>query len=233
VVAPVPDSVVPKIGTEAVTPAEQEELRAIDTYAAQERQKIETWYSNELAGLKAQLEKRLQSLDETDKLAWAQFYQRANETWSDTSSYSYGYGSRSETTMTFVRGNPAGEYATILSQLKDSKQATQEDFLKAQRKLAWVREQELAAIQTEVNRRKAVIVLKKSQARREFERELSGDQTPTVEAVMAVADNRFCALIGDALVYEGNMVKGYRVRKIRTDSVEFEKDGKVWVQKVN
>jgi hypothetical protein len=59
------------------------------------------------------------------------------------------------------------------------------------------------------------------------------DPTPKVEAVIAVADNRFCALIGDALVYEGGMVQGYRIQKIHTDSVEFEKDGKTWVQRVN
>jgi len=203
------------------------------------------WYSNELAGLKAQLERRLQHLSEVDKLAWAQFYQRANETWSttsgfgDTSVYDYGYGtvhgygSYSGTTTTSVIGNPAGEYAAILSQIKDSKQATQEDFLKAQRKLAWMREQKLAGVQEEVNRRKAVIALRKSRDQTEAARKLSGDSTPTVEAVIAVADNRLCALIGDAFVSEGSMVKGYRVRKIHADSVEFEKDGKVWVQKVD
>jgi hypothetical protein len=59
------------------------------------------------------------------------------------------------------------------------------------------------------------------------------DSAPSVEAVIAVADNRFCALIGDALVSEGDMVQGCRVRKIQADSVEFEKDGKTWVQRVN
>jgi hypothetical protein len=29
------------------------------------------------------------------------------------------------------------------------------------------------------------------------------------------------------------MVKGYRVKKIQADSVEFERDGQTWVQKVN
>ncbi len=245
VVALVPDSAVPKIGAEAVTPAEEEELRAIDTYAAQERQRIETWYSNELAGLKAQLEQRLQKLAEKDKLAWAQFYQRANETWSTTSGYedvsvhdygygsAHGYGSRVETTTTSVIGNPAGEYAAISAWIKESKQATQDDFVKAQEGLAWMRRYKLATIQEEVDRRKAVMAFRKSRGQAEAARRLSGDQTPRVEAVTAITANRFCAMIGDAFVSEGDTVKGYRVRKIRPDSVEFEKDGKAWVQKVN
>jgi hypothetical protein len=52
------------------------------------------------------------------------------------------------------------------------------------------------------------------------------DQAPTVKAIVATADNQFCALIEDALVSEGDTVKGYLVRKIHADSVEFEKDGK-------
>jgi len=239
----VPPTVAPPVA-EAGLP-EQEELRVVDAYATEERQKIEAWYSDELARLKTLLEERLQKLDGVDKLAWAQFYQRANETWSTTSGYdygsaydsgygsAYGHGFRSETTDTFVRGDPAEEYAAIMAQIKDSKQATQEDFVKAQQKLAWMREQKLLGVRNEVDRRKAVIALKKSRAQMELERKLSGDRSPIVEAVITTADNRFCALVGDALVYEGNTVQGYRVRKIRADSVEFEKDEEVWVQKVN
>jgi hypothetical protein len=54
-----------------------------------------------------------------------------------------------------------------------------------------------------------------------------------VEAIMAGANNRLSALIGDSLVSEGATVQGYRVKKIQADSVEFEKDGQTWVQKVN
>jgi hypothetical protein len=59
------------------------------------------------------------------------------------------------------------------------------------------------------------------------------DSAPRVEAVIAVAENRLCALVGDTLVSEGDTVQGCRVRKIHADSVEFEKDGQTWVQKVN
>lgn len=232
-------------------PNEQDELRAIDAYAATERQKIEAWYADEVAKLKTSLEQRMQHLSEVDKLAWAQFYQRANETWSTTSgydsgsSYDYGYGFshdsgwRSETTRTRVVGDPAGDYAAIVAQIKNSRRATQGDFAKAQKELDRLRQNKLAGVQAEVDRRqmevsrrKAAIALRKARADTETARREAGDLTPRVEAVMGGAGGQYQALIGDDLVSEGATVQSYRVRKIQTDRVEFEKDGQTWVQKV-
>jgi hypothetical protein len=63
--------------------------------------------------------------------------------------------------------------------------------------------------------------------------ERSGDSAPQVEAIIADTGNRFRALVADAIVSEGSMVHGYRVRKVQADGVEFEKDGQIWVQKLN
>ena len=63
--------------------------------------------------------------------------------------------------------------------------------------------------------------------------ERTGDWAPQVEAIIADTGNRFRALVGDTLVSEGSMVHGYRVRKVQADGVEFEKDGQIWVQKLN
>jgi hypothetical protein len=124
------------------------------------------------------------------------------------------------------------EYKVISGQIKDSKQMLmQGDFLKE--KLTPEQEQELTAAQEEANRQKAMAALRESRAQTEAARKRSGDPTPIVEAIVATADNRFCALIGDALVSEGDVVQGYQVRKIFTDTVEFEKDGKTWTQKVD
>lgn len=60
----------------------------------------------------------------------------------------------------------------------------------------------------------------------------SAGSAPRLEAIYRGADGRFYALTGDGCVCEGATVKGYRVRKIHADSVEFEKDGKVWVQEM-
>jgi hypothetical protein len=50
---------------------------------------------------------------------------------------------------------------------------------------------------------------------------------------MAGTGDQFRALIADIIVSEGAVVRGYRVKKISGDSVEFEKDGQTQVQKVN
>ena len=40
------------------------------------------------------------------------------------------------------------------------------------------------------------------------------------------------AIIGTQVIYQGQVVDGVAVVKINQDSVEFEKDGQTWVQKV-
>lgn len=209
-------------------PDEQQELRDIDAYAAAERQKIETWYAEQVAGLRAQLEQRVQTLNEKDKLAWAQFFERAKETWSNPRGPS-----------ATATPDPAGEYTAILARIKDPRQMTQQDFVNAQIGLARMRQDKLAAVQMEVDRRRALLALQKPPAPPTPTKEPQKQQKPTidpppkVEAVMAGADNRLCALIGERFVSEGATVQGYRVKKIQADSVEFEKDGQTCVQKVN
>jgi hypothetical protein len=87
--------------------------------------------------------------------------------------------------------------------------------------------------QGEVDERKAAAALQKLRAQMEFERQSAQEPIPKVVAITGGAGGRFQALIGDAFVSEGNVVQGYRVKKIQADSVEFERDGKTWVQKVN
>jgi hypothetical protein len=207
----------------APTPDEQEELGAIDAYAAAERRKIEAWYADQVAELGAQLQQRVQTLSEADKLAWAQFYQQAKETWSNP-------GGRSGTA---AMGDPAAEYAAILARTKDPKQMTRQDFVDAQIGLVWMRQEKLDTVQQEVDRRKALLALQKPRTPTTTTQKPTANPTPKVEAIMAGADNRLCALIGDGLVSEGATVQGYRVKKIHADRVEFEKDGQTWVQKVN
>lgn len=88
------------------------------------------------------------------------------------------------------------------------------------------------AAQEEAARLKAIADMKEARAQAEAARRQAGDFTPTVEAVVAGADNRLCALIGGDLVYEGSRVQDYRIRRIQGDAVEFEKGGRVWTQRI-
>ncbi len=87
--------------------------------------------------------------------------------------------------------------------------------------------------QEEVDEQKAAAALQKLRAQMEFERQTTREPIPKVGAIMGGAGGRFQALIGDGFVSEGEVVKGYRVKKIQADSVEFERDGQTWTQKVN
>ena len=84
-----------------------------------------------------------------------------------------------------------------------------------------------------VDEQKAKAALQKLRAQMELERNSAGAPIPKVAAITGAAPGQFQALIGDALVSEGNVVQGYRVQKIHAESVEFEKEGKTWTQKVN
>jgi hypothetical protein len=87
--------------------------------------------------------------------------------------------------------------------------------------------------QGQVDERQAAAALQKLRAQMEFERQMAQESIPKVGAIMGGAGGRFQALIGEAFVSEGDVVQGYRVKKCQADSVEFERDGKTWVQKVD
>jgi hypothetical protein len=84
----------------------------------------------------------------------------------------------------------------------------------------------------QVDEHKAAAAVQKLRDRMDLERNDGGLRLPKVGAIMEDS-GRPLALIGDSLVSEGDTVQGYRVKKIQTDSVEFEKDGQTWVRKVN
>ncbi len=87
--------------------------------------------------------------------------------------------------------------------------------------------------QEKVDEQKTAAAVQQLRAQMELERQIVREPIPKVEAIMGGAGGRFQALIGDTFVSEGEMVKGYLVKKIRADSVEFERDGQTWAQKVN
>jgi hypothetical protein len=84
----------------------------------------------------------------------------------------------------------------------------------------------------EAQRQEAIAELSKQRAKAEADRRKSGDPTPRVEAILAGADNRLCVLIDNDLIPEGGTIQGFCVRKIHADSVQFEKAGQVWVQRM-
>jgi hypothetical protein len=64
------------------------------------------------------------------------------------------------------------------------------------------------------------------------------DTQPTMDSVIVVrgiawSEDRPAVVIGTEIYYQGQTVRDAKIIKINTDSVEFEKDGKNWTQKVS
>lgn len=47
------------------------------------------------------------------------------------------------------------------------------------------------------------------------------------------SEDNASAIVSNKVVYEGDMIDGYKVVKIHRDKVEFEKDGKIFTKQVN
>jgi hypothetical protein len=59
-------------------------------------------------------------------------------------------------------------------------------------------------------------------------------QTPKRGVLSAIAygEDKSLAMVDEKIVYEGDRIQGIKIMKIRIDRVEFEKNGKVWTQKL-
>jgi hypothetical protein len=228
-------------------------LRDVDRYVAQERQAIEAWYTEQLAYLKRYAGNRRNELDAEEKTAKARHEQMLKNTVSTkdgrliTESYGHvdaytnpyghttasGYavtsGQYNETAHEYVQGDPTSEYSATVREIGQARNEIDQKFANLQR----MRDEKLATLDAERERRKTTIAWYKGRVQGETARQLSAGPDLKVGAVGIGAGNRFYALISDRLVYEGDVVNGYKVRKIDANRVEFEKDGQTVVEKVN
>jgi hypothetical protein len=227
------------------------ELAKLDSDAADMRQKIDAWYTDAHARLKRWAEQRQRDLDNAERAAYAWYLQQVQNTRSITrrdfsadghgasSGYISPYGNlyesgrvtvqgrSSETTNTFVVGNPAGEYQAALIQIKQARHAVEQEFVKLNNQ----RQRYIDELVNNTYRKGQSIELKKRQTQGEIERKSQGGPQLTVRAIGIASDNRHYAVIDDEFVYEGSIIKGYTVRKIEITSqkIELESNGQVFV----
>jgi hypothetical protein len=227
------------------------EVAKVDSDAAETRHKIEVWYTDAHARLKGWAEKRQKELDNAERAAYTWCMQQMQNTRSVTqrdlsaNGYTYGsgyvspygqlYGSggasvqgrSSETTTTHVVGDPAGQYREALIQIRQARQAVEQEFVKLQNE----RQRALNELVNNERRTRDTIELKKRRVQNDTERILRGGPPLIVEAVGIAGDNRHYAVIDNQFVYEGSTIKGYKVRKIDAGSqrVELERNGQVFV----
>lgn len=225
------------------------QLRDIEQYVPQERQRIENWYLNNLAILNKWANEWLERLEGEQKAAWARFCENLNNTISNKTGGltidSYGYagtyftgggyattnsnimtdGYFSEKTHTFVVGNPAGQYEMELNRIKNSRKAIEYEFVKLQQK----KENCLAEVERYAENQKAAIYVKKRSIEKDTEIKLSGGPGIVLQGIWTTINGQpFIMLDGD-IYYEGSVVYGWRLNKINSDRVEFTKNGKIWI----
>lgn len=227
------------------------ELKNIDKYAVEERQKIENWYLNNLIILQEWAQEMLERLDDEEKLAWGRFCQNMQNITSHRSGYLIGnsYGSAdshataggyaithgytwtdgyfSGTTHTFVVGNPGGRYESEIRQIRNSKEAIRSEFENLKRK----KEGHLAELEQYVNNLRENVYAAKRRLKESTEIKLQGGPG-LISAICSSKNGQSSIVFEGQILHEGHIANGFKVHKIHPDRVEFEKDGKIWVQKL-
>ncbi len=222
------------------------ELAELDTYVAEERQRIETWYASALAQLKAWAENRCKKLDGEEKAPWAWCLRQIQNTEAHTEgrmmtkSYSQGSGrfspngyvvgsgySRTEGRITQVRrsqtaGDPAADYRRFLIGIENSRAAVEREL----NRLREVRDRQFAQLEAFANPKKAAIATRRLNLNRETARRIQGG--PGLLDGIFASGSGYGAMIDGEVVHEGSSINGYRVRSITRDNVQCEKDGQVF-----
>ncbi|HEW79184.1 MAG TPA: hypothetical protein ENH34_04365 [Phycisphaerales bacterium] len=227
------------------------ELAYIDEYVLQQRQNIESWYASNVANLQRWAKERLAQLDGAEKAAWARFCQNMENTMSNKTGYltmnSYGYadtyftgdgyattnsyvmtdGYFSEKTNTFVVGNPAGRYESEIGQIKNSKDAIKLEFSRLSR----MRESYLAELEQYAKRRREGLRAETYKTIENTKIKIEGGPG-LIEAIFWSDKEESSIMFDNEILCEGNIINGFKVNKIYPDRVEFEKNRKIWVQKL-
>jgi hypothetical protein len=231
------------------------EWRDIDSYVASERARIEAWYSRSLAELQAEGERRLAQLEGEKKAAYARSLQEMKNTTKVSEkrvtensygranvyvdvfgrgvvdSYETTYGREIEATHTSVKGDPTADYEKALDRLRESEQVTERDLQWARNRLDRVRQYKLIDFEKEAQRRRDVVAWKRRCVSKEAQQAASDsgtpltEVTPRIQAICFSGNGKSSIYVRGRFAREGDIVDGFRILRIYSDRVEFEKNG--------
>ena len=207
----------------------QQELDNLDQYVVEQRHNVENWYAQNLANLQQWANNILEQLAAEEKAAWARCLQNMNnvtsirsgrgivsgtgsanthlitDDYAVTNGYSNSYGNFSETTHSFVTGDPAGRYKLERESLQNRRKSIEMQFLKLEQE----KQRYLAEIQSVADRKGG---------------------PGTIDAISTVG--RPLVMVEGETFYEGDVVRGFTIKKIYDYKVEFEKNGELLVQQL-
>jgi len=226
------------------------ELGDIDEYVLREQKNIENWYAINLVNLKKWKKERLQQLESEEKIAWARYCQNAKNTVSETEgritmnsygtadtriisrdlavidSYMRTDGHFSDTSGSYVVGDPAGIYEIQMRSIANAKNSIEMEFVKLEQK----KKRYLGDVESLADRRRGGIYAKKRTILRSTRLKLQGG--PGIIDAIGMAGNPLVMIEGEVF-YEGDVVRGFKIRNISDYKVEFEKDGQILVQEID
>jgi hypothetical protein len=223
----------------------------INEYVKQQEQRVENWYTNNLASLQEWKKQRVEYLNTAKELAKARCYQnmqnkvslstghQQGNTYSTADGYvtpqgyatAQGYtntqGFNSGSTHTFVVGDPARQYEAELREIKKAEDAIECEFSKLQQE----RDRLIRELRRQAETNKWRLHQNQRQIQEHVEARRSGK--PGVIYAIGFSENGTSStMIDGQIFYEGSTVNGFRIHKIYPDRVEFERDGQMLVQKI-
>jgi hypothetical protein len=217
------------------SPVVTKQTEAIEAEYERKKQEIEDCYANEVRKLQQNIDITIRKYNAVNKVNYAKFLERVNNTVSTSSSYgsshgsSYGYGAMADgyghmsdrtTTYTDVIGSPSADYkaqSVELTKELDEKMAGYEaEFEK-------LREQKAKALEQLEKQKKMGFAPKTTP---------SPDSYGVVTGILFSEESPLAVIDGN-IVGKGKSVKGVKVIKIHQDYVEFENANHRWNQKVN
>jgi hypothetical protein len=209
-------------------------LQDIKELVSIERQRIEDWYTHSLNELRQLAAERAQEFEKPVRVVWTEFIKESNQ-------IPYADGYFSTTHPTFVRDRETYQLRVALSDIYflDTAQAFLLD--KEAHKL-------LASVVNTTNRKDSVIwneaykmltIMEelqsqsmRLQSRRKFLLTQLEQWEKDCRKNVFTVKRRALAMIDGEIIYEGSTINNVKVVKIHRYRVEFEKNGKNWVQSI-
>lgn len=236
---------------------QQQRLTDVEQWAATERQRIEQWYQDRLVELWLLAEERAKRLEKDEQALWTRFIKFSNELpyaeayFFDRGS-TLGYKQKRRFSMAladsyFLTETASflldGEAYQLLAWIAESKH--QKHLIRKEvRKVLEVME-ELQSRRVRLEELRQVYLADAEQTERDVEEDTAAkvsdikaeSKRPQVGLVTAIClDAKTQAIMIEGiekdLIYEGQTVNNVKVVKLYSLGVEFEKNGRRWVQRI-
>jgi hypothetical protein len=217
------------------------QIEAIEAKFERKKQEIEEYYADQFRQLQQKVETTLKEYDAADRAAYARFTEQLKNTISISSGYSrisgyvspYGsvsaHGYYDGTTYTRVAGAPSAAYGRHVQGMNKAVDNLMNEYELEFEHLQRRRACDLDDLEKE---KKLALAAVRSQIASQSVQPVSSTGHGIVTGILYNEGSPLIVIDGE-IVRESQSIYGVKVVKINHDSVEFEKSGVRWSQRVN